>query len=165
MADAGKEPASRSLVVRQTTALQRRRGERELEIESSWFALARHPWRTLVLVPVDGEASAADVAASLADVGRRLRAAPVTFLVVTGPVDYATAGRVVRSVSGGGQLPGESRLVVAIPPVTVEPLGLAVTDVADAIVLCVRRGRSKMRSARRTIELVGRDKIVGALVV
>jgi hypothetical protein len=56
-------------------------------------------------------------------------------------------------------------LLVAIPPVVTEPLGLAVTEVADAIILCVERGESRLRSAERTIELVGRDRIIGALML
>jgi hypothetical protein len=46
-----------------------------------------------------------------------------------------------------------------------EPLGLAVTEVADAVVLCVQRGESRMRAAERTLELVGRDRVVGALML
>ena len=144
---------------------------RNLEIEGLWFTLARQAWRTLVLVPADEGASAVEVAASLADVGRRLRAGPVTFLLLSGSMDYAAASKIVRAVggrreaAGSEEQRGEGRLLVAIPPVVTEPLGLAVTEVADAIILCVERGESRLRSAERTIELVGRDRIIGALML
>jgi hypothetical protein len=61
--------------------------------------------------------------------------------------------------------PKEGRLLIAIPPVVTEPLGLAVTEVADAVVLCVERGESRLGFAQRTVELIGRDRIVGALML
>ena len=152
-------------------ALDRPRSGRDRAIEGLWFKLARLPWRTLVLVPSDERASGIEVAAALADVGRRLRAGPVTFLLLSGPLDYASAGKIVhavgeREVDGSpGQHTGEGRLIIAIPPVVVEPLGLAVTEVADAVVLCVTRGESRLRESERTIELVGRDRIIGALIL
>jgi hypothetical protein len=33
------------------------------------------------------------------------------------------------------------------------------------VVLCVQRGASRVRVAERTLELVGKDRVVGALMV
>jgi hypothetical protein len=165
-----KRPAA-ALVKRDSAALARPRSERDLVIEGLWFKLARMQWRTLVLVPGDERASAVEVAAALADVGRRLRSGPVTFLLLSGPMDFEAAGKIVQAVgrrqedASTGLREGEGRLLIAIPPVVVEPLGLAVTEVADAVVLCVSRGESRLRDAERTIELVGRERIVGALIL
>jgi hypothetical protein len=169
--DAKKAKPTAAIVKRGTAALDRPRSPRDLEIEGLWFTLSRIPWRTLVMVPSDEGASAVEVAAALADVGRRLRSGPVTFLLLSGPMDYAAAGKIVSAVGGrrdAGQTEerqGDGRLIIAIPPVVTEPLGLAVTEVADAVVLCVQRGESRMRVAERTLELVGRDRVVGALML
>ena len=171
MADAAKQKTTTQLAKRQTTALDRPRTRRDLDIEGLWFTLSRIPWQTLVMVPTDEAASAVEVAAALADVGRRLRASPVTFLLLSGPMDYAAAGKIVQAVGGKrdgarDDAPhGDGRLIIAIPPVVTEPLGLAVTEVADAVVLCVQRGASRVRVAERTLELVGKDRVVGALMV
>ena len=171
MEDAQKGNHAGPIVRRANTALDRPRSRRDLEIESLWFRLARLQWRTLVLVPADEGASAVEVTAALADVGRRLRAGPVTFLLLSNPMDYSAAGKIVRAVGGRRGAAGaeeehtEGRLLIAIPPVVTEPLGLAVTEVADAIVLCVERGESRLRFAERTVELVGRDRILGALML
>ena len=159
------------LVKRSSTDLGRPRNGRDLEIEGLWFTLARIPWRTLVLVPADEGASAVEVAAALADVGRRLRMGPVTFLLLSGPMDYAAAGKIVQAVrgrredAGAEERQGDGRLIIAIPPVVSEPLGLAVTEVVDAIVLCVERGESRVRYAERTVKMVGRDRIIGSLML
>jgi hypothetical protein len=169
--DADKSRASEAIVKRGRAELDRPRTGRDLEIEGLWFKLARIPWRTLVLVPADEGASAVEVAAALADVGRRLRAAPVTFLLLSSPMDYAAAGKIVQAVGGrrdessSEDRKGEGRLLIAIPPVVTEPLGLAVTEVADAVVLCIEKGESRLRVAERTIELVGRERVIGALMI
>jgi hypothetical protein len=143
---------------------------REIEFQSLWFTLARIPWRSLVVVPGDENGSSAAVATALADVGRRLRNGPVTFLVMGGSIDYASAGRIVASVAGPpGEVRGATgssgRVIVAIPSVVTEPLGVAVTDAADAVVLCVEKGRTRTPSALRTIEMIGRDRIIGCVLV
>jgi hypothetical protein len=60
---------------------------------------------------------------------------------------------------------GTARLVISIPAVVAEPLGLAATQVADAIVLTIEMGRTKIADARRTIELIGRERIAGCFLV
>ena len=159
------------IVRRGITAVDRPRNGRNPAIEGLWFRLAHLQWRTLVFVPADEGTSAVEVTTALADVGRRLRAGPVTFLLLLGPMDYAAAGKIVRAVGGGrnsadsSEEQKEGRLLIAIPPVVTEPLGLAVTEVADAVVLCVERGESRLRFAHRSVELIGRDRIVGALML
>ena len=141
------------------------------DIQELWFGLARMHWTSLVLVPADEGESAAAVATSLADVGRRLRDAPVTFMILGDPLDYASAGKFISAGAAVGK--GESTLpvamtgkvIAAIQPVVVEPLGLALTDAADAVVVCIRVGRTRLASARKTIELIGRDRIAGALLL
>jgi hypothetical protein len=141
------------------------------EIQEMWFRLARTPWTSLVLVPADQGGSAAAAAASLADVGRRLRDAPVTFFILANSIDYASAGKITAAVASAGRngstqtAAPTGKVIVAIQPVVVEPLGLAVTEAADVVVLCVQLGRTRIAAARRTIELIGRQRIAGALLV
>jgi hypothetical protein len=57
-----------------------------------------------------------------------------------------------------------ARVIVAVPPVVVEPLALAVTYAADAVALYIRKGSTHRKAAARTIELVGRERIVGCVL-
>lgn len=167
MADEGRMKGN-ELVVRADFARYRRDRTQQIHFQGLWFTLARSNWNSLVLVPADEGDSAAGIATALADVGRRLRNTPVTFLVMAGSIDYASAGRFVSAVAGkGGQAAGappSSRVIVAVPSVIVEPLALAVTDAADAVALYVRKGSTRLKAAARTIELVGRDRIVGCVL-
>jgi hypothetical protein len=125
----------------------------------------------LAVIPAGAGASAASVAIALADVGRRLREMPVTFLVMAETIDYPTASRIVRTLGSAGRKDEElesgpaSRLVIAIPSVLTEPLGLVVAKAADAVVVCIEKGRTTMPEARRTLDLVGKDRVAGCLLV
>lgn len=83
-------------------------------------------------------------------------------------LDYASAVQVAAAAAnmhnGGGQ-PSAGKVIVAIQPVVSEPLGLAVTQAADVVVLCVETGRTSLTAARRTIDLVGRERIAGCFLI
>jgi hypothetical protein len=62
-------------------------------------------------------------------------------------------------------LAASSRVVISIPAVISEPLGLAATQAADAIILTIELGRTRLADARRTVELIGRERISGCFLV
>jgi hypothetical protein len=59
----------------------------------------------------------------------------------------------------------EARLIISIPAVVSQPLGLATTQTADLTVLCVEVGRTRLADARRTMDLIGRERIAGCFLV
>jgi hypothetical protein len=58
-----------------------------------------------------------------------------------------------------------ARLIISVPPVIVEPLALKAAEDADAVVLAVRMSHSRMAEVRRTVELVGRERVAGCFLV
>ena len=58
-----------------------------------------------------------------------------------------------------------ARLIISVPPVVAEPLGLAAAEEADAVVLAVRMNHSRLPEVRRTIHLVGRERLAGCFLV
>lgn len=134
------------------------------EIQELWVALSRRAWRSAVLVPVDPFGSVAMAAATLAEVGRRLRLAQVS-AVVAHRLDYEDAAQLARRLGALRAAGPTEQLVVALPPVVDEPLGAAVAREADLVVLCIQLGRSSLAASRRTIELIGLDRIAGCLLL
>jgi hypothetical protein len=138
--------------------------------QALWFTIARKPWNSVVLVPADEGISTASIAMGIADVGRRLRNAPVTAMVAD-QFDYAFAAQLApRVAAAGAQARARSdgpqnRVIVSIPPVTVDPLGVAVAQAADATILCIAMGRSRLAAVQRTIQLIGRDCIAGCFLI
>jgi hypothetical protein len=130
-----------------------------------WLTLSRTPWKSLVLVPVDPDGSSAELATGLANAGSHLSEGQVT-LILDEALDSPSAAksisnRVVSMRQGGA--PGH--LLVALQSVTVQPLGVVIARKADVAVLCVRLGTSRLADARRTIALIGEERIAGAIVV
>jgi hypothetical protein len=143
------------------------------EHEALWFALARLHVNSVVLLPADEAVDAKAVARAthlLAAVGRRLGDFPVTTIVMR-PSDYGylsrTAAVLASTRDDGHAWPGASPLsvIVAVGPVLTEPLGLGLVQAADAVILCVQNGESRISRARETIERVGADRVVGCVVV
>ncbi len=58
-----------------------------------------------------------------------------------------------------------ARLIISVPPVVTEPLGVAAAEGADAVVLAIRMYRSRMADVRRTVELIGRQRVTGCFLV
>jgi hypothetical protein len=130
-----------------------------------WMALSRRAWRSVVLLPADRRDSTQDAARALAEVGRRLRLARVD-AVVAEELGYEQAAALIRSLAVHGVTGGPGdQLVISLPSVVVEPLGVAVAQQADLVVLCVRMGWSGLDDARQTVQLVGEDRVAGCLVL
>jgi hypothetical protein len=165
------------------------------EMQELWFVLARSDWTSIVLAPAHPDGSAEDIARSLADVGKHLSDYPVTAITVKllGPGSARALAALAQHVQrdrerrtfrprvvdvnesaadidgsmneDGNVIAPAGQLIVAIPPVVVEPLGLAVAQAADKVVLTIDAGRTRMADARRSVELIGRERIAGCFLV
>ncbi len=161
------------------------------QFQELWFRLARNDWRSVVLVPAQRGGSTAVLASFLADAARSVRTVPVTLFIMADPADYEPAVKVVVGAgssqaiertarfeyAGATQIVAKAaspdrddpdrtalgKVIVAVQPVITEPLGLAVTQKADAVILCIEAGHTRMADARRTIDLIGRERIAGCL--
>lgn len=140
------------------------------EHQALWFALARRRLTSVVLVPADQGRPVAHVANALAEVGRRLGDSPVTAIVADN-IDYdfvaRTAALLASTHRNEDRRPGSSPLevIVAVHSVISEPLGLALVQAAGGVVLCLEMGQTRLDAARQTIDLVGRDRVVGCVVL
>ena len=81
------------------------------------------------------------------------------------PVPPAPHGGAAAHPHVATALPPTGRAIIAIKPVVDEPLGIAIAQAADAVVVCVEMGRSRIGAVRRTIELIGAERVMGALVI
>jgi hypothetical protein len=139
--------------------------EPERVILELWLALSRRAWRSVVLLPADRRDSTHAAATALAEVGRRIQLARVD-AVVAEELGYEQAGALIRSLATHGAGGGSAaQLVISIPSVVTEPLGVAVARQADLVVLCLRLGWSGLADARQTVQLVGEDRLAGCLVL
>jgi len=57
------------------------------------------------------------------------------------------------------------RMVISLPSVIEEPLGLAIAQSSSVVVVTIELGRTRIADAQRTIELIGRARIAGCVLV
>lgn len=164
-----------------------------MELQQLWFALLRRrAWSSLVVIPAHAGGSAVSTARGLAGVAERhlgRRVAVITpgelcsldelprlmpALAEREPAERLEGAvwEIVLSDSirththhpGLGDLMKTPSVIVALEPVVSNPLGIAVTLAADAALLCITLGETSLASAKRTVELVGRERFIGCVV-
>src|SRR3984893_16397531 len=146
-----------------------------LDLQQLWFSLLRYEWSSLVVVPADEGCSAQRIAESLAEMGTLHLGKPMTSLVTTG-LDLARTSELMTSVmvheivrntdgpKGRSTPPWLGRnVVIAIDPVATNPAGIAVAIAADAALLCVTLGKTRLSDAERTVDLIGRERFIGCV--
>ncbi len=128
------------------------------------WALAnqRQRWSSLVVMPSHPGGSGRQAAAALLEVGNKQSATPVRFLDAEG-LELGQAARVVRELETYVEQ-GE-RVVVLLDSVLSNPVGLEVALAAERALLCVKLGDSDFSSARRTLELVGKERFLGSVTL
>lgn len=111
--------------------------------------VARERRNGAVSAPAADGAAASEKAAAPVDDGAPAATAPVP--------GEPRSGALVRIPT--------ARLIISVPSVLTDPLGLTVLEQADALVLAVRLNRSRLAEVRRTLEMVGRERVIGCYLV
>jgi hypothetical protein len=140
-----------------------------------WLQL-RGNWSWLVVVPGEPGYSTADLARALCQTGTRLSVYPVEFLEAK-DLDIDSSTRLIARLGIADGLDGDSptaeqegfasssharpitKTIVALESPLVNPLALPIALAAGGVVLCVRRGRDRLKSVRDTIQALGADRI------
>lgn len=164
------------------------------DFQELWFATRRREWQSLVIVPSSPGSSVLHVAQALGEVGGAIRMSPVKVVnaegmdldriavlvmdmsgEVTAEAHPEVKSSVWTSGSSGGSAgwdvpttraaPPERATIIAIDAVAENPLILPVALAADAVLLCVEIGRTRLEDARHTVELIGRDRIIGTVLL
>ena len=130
------------------------------EMQRLWFATLKKEWRSLAVMPSHPHGSAADIARALAQVGKMQNDADVKLISALG-IDMAAATRLIIDVTGHTAHGGWA--IVLLDSVISNPSGIPLAMAADAALLCVELQKADIESGRRTLELIGENKFVGAV--
>jgi hypothetical protein len=170
-----------SLVPRTTGRRMRRRTpatSREIEAQELWLTVTRREWQTLAVIPAHPDGSALSIASALAEAGSLLRGKPVELFSAdradhspSGPMPVmngrATSNIPLHAVPPGGLPPASERFerVVALEPLTLNPMGATIAHAAEAVLMIAERGITELRTAKRTVEMIGRERFIGCVLV
>jgi hypothetical protein len=161
------------------------------ELQELWFATRRREWKSLVVVPASPGSSGLHIAQALGEVGTAIRMSPVQVVNAEG-MDLDRIAKLVQDISGGdkaevkeavwtsgsaarspggwdvpaaGRAPPGRATIVALDAVADNPLILPLALAADAVLLCVEVGRTKLEDARHSVDLIGRDRLIGCALL
>ncbi len=127
-----------------------------------WFAIAQHPWNSLVLVPADERMSVLPMARALMEAARLYEERPVSIIEAedAAPSDVRAITANVRDYALQGQ-----RIIVAVRCPLVSHPATPIARACDAAILLVPLGQTKLASARQVIATVGHTAFLGAFTV
>lgn len=132
------------------------------EVQRLWFAALRRDWASLAVLPAHPEGSAEAVAQALAKVARIHKDEGVKVISARG-ADLAATSRLIidmtSHVAQGGLC------IVVLDSVLNNPAGIPLALAADAALLCVELGETDSDSAKRTVDLIGSSRFVGAVTM
>jgi hypothetical protein len=132
------------------------------ELQRLWFALERKAWSFLTLVPAHPGAPALEAAQSLLEAGSPYPEPPLRLVDATG-IEAAGAPPLVKEVRG--RIAQGERVIVVIDSLVTHPASLPLALAADVAVLCVALGESDFGSAQKTLDLVGRERFAGSVIL
>ena len=122
----------------------------------------RQSWSSLVLVPSHEGGSAMDAARAILEVASRQEQGTLHFLDAEG-LELGVARHVVGEMRA--YVEQGDRVIVLLDSIISNPVGLEVALAADRALLCVTLGSSDYTSARRTLELIGKERFVGSVTL
>lgn len=127
-----------------------------------WFSTRQQNWQSLAIIPSDPEVNVVPIAEALVEIGRLHGERPVTFLNATN-VKLENVHHSIESIaamSGRGDW-----VIVAVDPVVENPSSVAIVRATSASLLVVRLGASFLASAQAAIEIIGRDRFLGSVIL
>jgi hypothetical protein len=135
------------------------------DVHELWYRLPLlRAWSCLVVVSPERTPKTLRLARSLADLGTQLRQHPIE-LVEGLELDLERANAIAHLIEPASSLaPAEPRFVVALDSPIMNPVAIAVLAASDAVLLLLERGVSGIPQARRIVEIVGRERIIGAVL-
>lgn len=136
--------------------------EGETEWQRAWFSLQRREWSSLAIVGTESGAEAEVAARHLATIGTRDGLKSVRVLSALN-LTYADAPRALdylAEAAANGDL-----VVVACDPVRQNHATLPLLQAVSGVILVVRLGVSRTAWVKKTIEVVGRERVLATVSV
>jgi hypothetical protein len=127
-----------------------------------WFSTLRTTWHSIAIVPLESGIDAHKVAEGLVAISREHGAKALRLVNGVG----AQPSQVSQIVDVLTETAEQSEsMVVPVDPLQENPSAIPIMRAASGILLVVRLGQSQLAVARRAVETVGADRIMGTIVV
>jgi hypothetical protein len=134
----------------------------DVRLQKLWLSVEKKEWRSLAVVGAGGRVDTLGIAEVFAQLAWRYRGQPSTVCDLRDLsmrlVDYQV--QEIRS-----QVESGMRLVIALRSIFENPTSAAIAQQADATVICIALGETGFRGAEETIAAIGRERVVGSILL
>jgi hypothetical protein len=133
------------------------------ELSHLWRAIQKTPWHSLAIVPADLATDARPIADALVHTASLLLGKAPTQLDGTG-LNPGRAAMFILDMSLAAQ-PREHGAVAVLDSVVANEACIPVAIAADAILLVATLKEATFKGFERTLEVLGRDRIIGCVTL
>ncbi|HEX9243398.1 MAG TPA: hypothetical protein VF875_13230 [Anaeromyxobacter sp.] len=133
------------------------------DVQRLCLAVLREEWNTLALVSTEPGAPGRYVARALVETARTCRLRPVRDLNASGVAPSQLPQLLDELVAARNGAEGRALLTIEDPRSNLASAPLLVA--AEKVLLLVRPGVSRIRSVAEIVELVGRERVVGCILL
>jgi hypothetical protein len=127
-----------------------------------WFSTRQRAWSSLAIIPNDEGVEVGVVAETLVATGQLHGERPVRLLDAKG----AQLGDVHRLIDALGEMTGRGDwVIVPVDAIAQNPSAVPIVQATSAALLVVRLGESLLTPARHAIDVVGRERFLGSIVL
>ena len=134
----------------------------DVRLQHLWISLQQRSWRSLAVLGAAKGVPTLDTANSLAQIAWWYAGEPSCVFDMR-DLSLRLLEHQIRDMAA--QLQGGERVFVALRSLSENPTASPLAKAADAVVLCVELGKTDIKSARRAIAAVGRDRFLGTILV
>ena len=127
-----------------------------------WFNVLQRDWSSLVIVPAQPNVSVLPAARALVAVGRLYHQRPV-HLIEAEAAEPAATGFIISSATH--RVAAGEQVVIAVDSPLSQPVAIPISRAADAALLLVPLGRTRLAWARKTLDCIGRERFIGSITV
>jgi hypothetical protein len=132
-----------------------RQTEQGYAVEELWYKLLARPWSSLAVVSPERTPKTLRLARSLGEFGTRHRRRPVE--IIDGMAQMVEPEEGVPPLS-------DPRFVIALDSPIANPIAMEVLAASGAVLMLLEKGVSRIPQALRVIEMVGRERLIGAVL-
>ena len=134
-------------------------------VDELWCKLVLRPWSCLVVVSAEQTPNTLRLARSLAEYGSQHRRHPLELIDgLQLDLDGAAAiQRILKPKDPSSRL-ADPQVVIALDSPIVNPIAIGVLAESDTVLMLLEKGVTRIPQARKIIEIVGRERLIGAVL-
>jgi hypothetical protein len=134
----------------------------DVKLQKLWLATERRQWRSLAIMAASKSVETLGIAETLAQIAWCYRGQPSCVFDLR---DLSLRLADYQIQEANAQADAGARVLIALRSAAENPTALLVAREMDAVVLCIALGETELRAAERTIEEIGRSRVLGTILV